>query len=102
MSKVEIVKIARQILSGERPPFEGCRAIVSLQGSLNEAERSDPDWLTFVGVESETDDLPTTATRHLWDAEALAEQDRRAAAYLQEIREVLATACKSIIERFSK
>ena len=102
MSKEDIVNVARRILGGELHPLEGCRSIVALSGDLSEAERGDPDLLTFAAIESEIDDLPTAATRHLWDPAALTEHVRRGEAYPAQVHDTLFAACSSIIEKFSK
>lgn len=101
MAKREMVSIATQILNGETDPLEGCRRIVRLQGNLSEAEQRDPDFVTLVGIESETDAFPSSEARQHWDARALANVDRERAAYLERNRKWLVDACKGIVAKFS-
>lgn len=96
----QIAAIARRMVDGELDILEGCVQAVALRGSLDETGMEDPDLLFLVLVESELDDVPVGDTRKLWAPEALAEKDRKAHAYLEQIREDLLEACRSLIRRW--
>jgi hypothetical protein len=51
--------------------------------------------LSFVGVASEVDDLPTGSVRDLWDRDALASKDRQLADYESRIREQILADCSA-------
>lgn len=59
---------------------------------LNDIEVEDQLRL-FIGVASEADEFPATATRHLWSRDALAAQDQRAAEYAQRVENPVREAC---------
>ncbi len=98
---MKVVEIAKQVLEGAVDPVEGCRQMVALQYvELNESQQHDPDFLMIVTVESETDDLPTSRSRHLWDDAALERMDQRKAAYLLRRKDAILSACRAIVEKF--
>lgn len=101
MSKKEIVFIAARVLAKTIDPIEGCRRIVRYQGELSEIERHNPNFVTLVGIESETDHCPVGVGRRLWEGQAVAEQDRELAEYLQRIEGQLLEACRALIVDFS-
>lgn len=101
MAKKEIVEIACRVVAGEVDLLEGCRAIVRNQDGLTDEDRNDPDLMTLVAIESETDDLPLGRVRDLWERSALAEPDRRRAAIVSRTKKDLIQACRALIEKFS-
>jgi len=101
MSKKRIVEIAKAILSGEADPIEGCRALVRAGRDLDENERHDPDFVTIVAIESETDAFPGVEARCHWEAEALAKRDRERAAYVDRNRQWMLEACRGIVRKFA-
>ncbi len=100
MSKREIAAIAKKVLAREIEPIEGCRSMVKLQQSLDAASRSDPDFLTIVAIESETDHFVLGAERKNWESQALNDLDRKRQEYLQRNQGYLHDACKAIIDKF--
>jgi hypothetical protein len=101
MSKQDIVAAAMQVVAGTLDPLEGCRRIVRQQCELTEEERQDPDFLTIVGIESETDSFPSDEVREHWQGQDLAELDRLKEEYLQRNRRWLVDACRAIALKFS-
>jgi hypothetical protein len=101
VTKKDIVEVAGRILANEMDPLEGCRWIVRHQQLLSAEERHDADFLTLVGIESETDTFAMGAVRERWSPEALAEQDRYREEYLARVRRDLLDACSAIIAKLS-
>lgn len=96
-----MANIARAMLRNEIGLLEGCRQLASVSRRLPALEASDPDVLTFVGVDSESDDIPLGSVRTRWAAEALAEKDNQRDEYLSRARESIEQACRAIVDRYS-
>src|SRR5262249_21150681 len=64
----KVVAVAQRVLSGQQGIVSGARQLASLRFDVD-ADR-DPDFVFFVGVDSETDDLPLEGVRSQWDADA--------------------------------
>jgi hypothetical protein len=71
------VEIARGILDGSISIIAGSRQLRAFCGGHGRIDEFDPDFLTFVGIDSETDDLPVGENRRHWGADALAKKDIR-------------------------
>ena len=94
------MKIARQVVTGEIDPLEGCRTIVSNQDGLSPEEQKDPDLISIVAIESETDHLAIGRARQLWSRWALFKQDVANIRWLPKAREGVRKSCRALIERF--
>jgi hypothetical protein len=93
----EIAAIAGAVLSGSIDPLTACRRMLLLAG---EAEREDPDFLTIVGIDSETDHLPAPEQRHLWDPDALVKKDLQIEEYFKHAGPRLRQACVHIAAKW--
>ena len=94
----EIGKTAKAMLSGATSFIEGAHDLAGLRSSAG--LEKDPDFTTFVGIDSETDAFPMGEVRKLWNAEALAKlqpEIDRAEAWA---REVGLEECKRLALRF--
>ena len=94
----KIVAAAQSILSGEIGVIAGARQLCGLGHQIG-ADR-DPDFLFFIGVDSESDDLPIGEIRKHWNPDALLDKDAELAAYEARVRERALTACRSLIEKY--
>lgn len=99
--KEEIARIAGAIANGTAAPLPACRTIVRLRGRLTPPSSDDPDLLYIVAIESELDDVPSPETRALWAPDAYDEKQRKAARFLQDIREELLQSCRSLSVRWA-
>ncbi len=70
-----IVEVARGILDGSTGIIAGARQLRAFCGGHGRIDEFDPDFLTFIGIDSETDDLPVGESRRHWAAGALAKKD---------------------------
>jgi hypothetical protein len=96
-----MVSIARAILAGEVEVLEGCQQLAELRHALPDGESKAPDILTFAGVDSELDDVPTGHARDLWAPEALAAKDGQRDEYLARARSAIEEACRSLVAKYS-
>ncbi|MEK7706284.1 MAG: hypothetical protein AAB426_15090 [Myxococcota bacterium] len=62
---------------------------------------ADPDLVVFIGVDSETDDLPVGDVRALWNRDALREKDVELARANDLYRESVERACRNILRRYA-
>jgi hypothetical protein len=94
----QIVTIARSILSGEIGIIAGARQINGWRFDVG-AEH-DPDFLLFVGLDSETDHLPVGESREHWSAEALQAKDAEIARCESFYRTRALEACRRLIQKY--
>jgi hypothetical protein len=92
--KVEILRLAAAVVSGEIEIVEGCRLLVRLFGDAG--LRNDPDALVIVGVESETDDIPVGSQRKYWNPTALEAKIAEKADYIATVRPLVLAACHAL------
>jgi hypothetical protein len=99
LTKVKTIETAKAILEEKVGVIEGARL---MQGLLWQAEDSeeDGDLLVFIGIDSETDDLPVGEERQHWSEEALKEKDIEIRRCEKLYREAAREACARIIERW--
>jgi hypothetical protein len=72
-SASKAAEVASRVLAGLTSPVLGARELSGLLVSLG-CDLEDPDYRTFVGIDSETDALPIAKARLRWAPEALAEK----------------------------
>lgn len=96
----QIAAVAAKLVQNNVDLLDGCRSIVQLRGGLSEADRSDPDLLILVAVESELDDIPTGSARDHWEPYALVQKDQEAAEYLQSVREEVMRASQALMQKW--
>ena len=94
----QIVAICESVLAEEIGVIAGSRRLNRLGLDLYDAH--DPDFITFRGVDSETDHLPVDSERANWSAEALERKDAEIAHAEKTYREDVFLACRKLIERF--
>lgn len=96
----QVVQTAQAMLAGEISYILGARKLDSLRHEISGMD-GDPDFMVFVAVASETDDLPVGAVREHWDTLALAElqpEIEAAEAWAKSNAELL---CVKLVSRFS-
>lgn len=100
-SRERLVETARAVLRGELGVIAGARAINRLRHDTV-ADPLDPDFLRFVAIDSDTDDLPVEAAeRAHWDPEALAAKEAEIAEAEEHWREAVLEGCQRLIARFA-
>ena len=88
------VGLARAMAHAEVDLIEGGHDLVS---ALRDAGlEHDPDALTLRGFCADTDAFPRHWVRHLWAADALAENDAKRERYIEKWRDKVVTACRAL------
>jgi hypothetical protein len=98
-ARLEAAAIARRALDETLDPVLACRQLSALRWRVGVHQR-DPDFLTFVAMDSETDSLPVETDRHQWLPEALARMQPEIEATHQWIRKNARTAFGNVVSRF--
>lgn len=101
----KVVAICEAILREEMQAIPGSRILNKLEMQLLHHRtfgwfERDEDFLPFVAIDSETDDLPVDLERHNWSAEALQRKDQEILKAEQWAKEIAFPACTKLIERF--
>lgn len=92
--------VAREVLAGERGVFEGSVALARYARDIVPDWRSDPDFVIFGALASETDHLPFGEVRARWSSIGLAKADLEIAAITEAYRTKVLNACANLIARF--
>lgn len=95
----KIIEIARRILSGEVDIVGGARDLARVSHQLGADH--DPDFVFFIGLDSETDHLPIGDVRQHWNPEVLRAKDAELAAHEAKVRERTFEVCQRLIEKYS-
>jgi hypothetical protein len=93
-----IVAAAQSILSGELGVVAGARQLCGLGHQVGAGH--DPDFIVFIGIDSESDHLPIGEVRQRWNPDALLAKDAGLADYETRVRERAFAACRSLIEKY--
>jgi hypothetical protein len=94
----KVVAAAQSILSGELGVVAGARQLCGLAHQVG-ADR-DPDFIVFIGIDSESDHLPIGEVRQQWNPDALLAKDAELADYEARVRERAFAACRSLIQKY--
>lgn len=94
-----VVDTAKSMLDGQLSFLEGARALSSLRHEAAVRD-DDPDFMAFVAIDSETDELPIGAVRQHWSKEALDKLDYECKDAEIWAKKFGTEACESLIKRF--
>jgi len=97
-ASAKIVALAKSILSGEVGVVAGARHLSAWRFDVD-AEH-DPDFVFFVGLDSETDHLPVGEMRSHWNSEALRAKDEELGRFEASTRERAFQVCRSLIQKY--
>lgn len=101
------------VLALHRDVVETCQAVIKGSMGIIAASRKlrnlhyqmfqnvDDDFCVFIGIESETDDLPVGDERQYWDVAVLSEKDKEIAEYEDKVVKAVVESCKKLIDRFA-
>ena len=101
-NRQKVAQIAQDLLDGRVGIIAGARQISALCGGHVGLDEFDPDFLTFIGIDSETDDLPVGQTRQHWAADSLAKKDEEIARCEALYREPAREAASHLVARFAQ
>jgi hypothetical protein len=74
-ARAKVVDLVRRVISGDLSILLAARDLSRLRFSVG-SDEWDPDFIPFVAIDSETDQLPIGQVREHWAPEALVEKDR--------------------------
>ena len=94
----EIVSIAKGVLSGELGSVAGARQLAAWR--FHVGADNDPDFTFFVGVESQTDEIPIGDVRVRWNREALKAKDADLQSFEASVWDKALQACQRLIQRY--
>jgi hypothetical protein len=98
--QAKVVDIASKMIDGQIGIIDGSRQLSRLRNSVSDLD-FDEDFMVFVAIDSETDDLPVGSERQYWADSALAMKDQEIKDAELSFREQALTGCKRLIERFN-
>ncbi len=93
----QIAAAARELLSGSISITEAARRIMGPAYELGSA--LEEPFVTFLGIDSETDAFPLGAVRDHWNPEALQRQDAERGRYESSVRDRALKACRELLQR---
>lgn len=96
----KVVTVAQDILDGRIGIIKGARLLSGLRYTVTRDE-GDPDFLTFVGIGSETDHLPVGVEREFYAKDALVEKDKEIKRLEDRYQEWAFASCRALIARFA-
>jgi hypothetical protein len=94
----KVAALAKRILAGEVGIAEGSGELARWRFDLG--AEADPDFVFFVGVDSETDHLPLGPARRHWNPEILQAKDAELALYEARVRERAFQICRRLIQKY--
>jgi hypothetical protein len=96
--EAKVAALAKRILAGEVGIAEGAGELAEWRFDLG--AEADPDFVFFVGVNSETDHLPIGPARRHWNPEILQAKDAELAHYAARVREQAFEICRRLIQKY--
>jgi hypothetical protein len=100
-NRQKVVAIAQRLLAGQIAVIEAARQINAFRGDRVGLDEFDPDFVTFLAIDSETDDLPVGEGRRRWAVDALAEKDVEIARCERLYRAQAVEAASHLVARFA-
>ena len=99
MATDEAVKTAKEMLAGNIGIVEGSRILKVLGFEITNQDH-DPDFIAFIGIDSESDHIPLGKVREKWSSEGLKKMDIELLEIEDHYRTWALEACTKIIARF--
>ncbi len=100
LARQQLTVLLRSVLDGQCSYLEAAPQIVGLRSSLGGVREFDEDFRVFVVISSETDNLPTQMTRHLWSERAVQELEPDMAKYEKWANNLGSKSCSALLARF--
>lgn len=99
VKRIEVLNVAKSMLSGELHLIEGVRRLCDLRSEIDDPENH--VFLAIRGIESETDHFPIGQARSNCDPNYLNKLDAEMESYLSEAQGDILHACEEIIAIYS-
>lgn len=87
-----------RLLEGRIGVIEASRELNHLRFEVD--AENDPDFITFVAIDSETDHLPVGTVRRDWGPDALEAKDRESREYEEASREDAYRAARNLLKKY--
>jgi hypothetical protein len=97
--RAKVVTICESILQGQTSIILGCRELLALRCEVD-IDDNDTDFLTFAGIDSQTDHLPVGEEGKRWASSALAENDVEIQECERFFKDSAFQACRNLIDKF--
>ena len=94
----ECLTTCKSVIDGGTGIVEGSRILYSLGRDLG--LQHDPTFISFLGVDSQSDHFPIGPVRDQWAADALAREDRSREEFENDFRESIIADCQKVIRMF--
>jgi hypothetical protein len=101
-ARQQLANLLQLVLSGHCSYLEAAPWIVHLQSRVGGVGDFDDDFRVFVGINSETDHLPTQATRHLWATRAIKALEPDMAKLETRAAALARASCEALLARFDE
>ena len=101
-ARQELTLLLHEVLSGHCAYLEAAPRVIQLRSSLGGVGEFDDDFKAFVFISSETDHLPTQATRHLWADHAVKALEPEIAKWEVRAADFASGSCSALLARFAK
>ena len=95
--KEQACDVAQRLLDGTMPLIEACRSIQRPLAQLG--LREDPEFITFVGIDSEADQYPFGPERRYWNKDVLAKLEEELRGFESHYHPSAEEACRAILRR---
>ncbi|MBD2705788.1 hypothetical protein IC229_34635 [Spirosoma sp. BT702] len=93
----EVISVAKSILDGQIGVISGSRALTGLSHKFDETKRD--DFILFIGIDSDSDNLAIGPEREYWSKEQLAKQDIEIEIVEAYYREDVYNTCTDLIRQ---
>ena len=100
-NRQKVVGVAQALLDGRIGVVEAARQIEAYRGDRVSLDEFDPDFVTFLAIESQTDHLPVGEDRRHWAADALALKNLEIARCEELHRPEALEAASHLVARFA-
>jgi hypothetical protein len=97
-----LANLLRLVLSCHCSYLEAVPRVVYLGSRLGGVRHFDDDFKVFVGINSETDHLPTQATRRLWSAHAIKALEPDMVKLETRAAALAKVSCEALLARFDE
>src|SRR5436190_21390879 len=94
-----VAALAKRILAAEVGIAEGAGEFATWRFDVG--AEADPDFVFFVGVNSQTDHLPIGPARRHWNPDILKAKDAELARYEANVREQAFEICRRLIQKYA-
>jgi hypothetical protein len=101
-ARQQLTNLLRLVLSGRCSYLDAAPRVVHLRNLVGGVSDFDDDFRVFVGINSESDHLPSQATRHLWAEHAIKALEPEIAELEALAADLARGSCEALLTRFAE